>query len=663
MLLQSDRDLAVASAAGECDAFAELVRRYFGRVYDFAYRLLRSPAETAQLIREVFLGLAAAPGTLAVLPHPRGVVYGAAYRNAIVRLQRSNSVDAGTFRADAESDLLCRLEAARGPLPTEALGDRELAALVWQGVASLDRRQYALLDLVVRQELTPSELAATVGVDAAGAEAMAERVRAAAERAVGALLLVRRGRRWCRELDSILTHEETNEVGVHLRRQVESHAADCPRCQQSRERMGSPLRLFGCFAPVPPTPGLRSNLMAAALELLPAGSRAGSPARGDREEHGSPRARVGPFAGGWFTEQETPAREDPWRPAVGTPEGRAGAGQGRRSLPSPEVVPPGNRRSGAAVAVRTGAEEVAASLPGDFPFRVVPVLAPAPTVPGRRGRARVAVLALGLLVVTGLLLAALLYEHRGQAGSAEGTALAEALPGTPEAAPEQAAEQAAATAAATPALLVEPSTEVDFGPESSERLLTFRNAGETELAWEARAEVPWLQLTPSVGTLAPGESGAVRVVLDRTLLGEGAHEETVAILVGEQEVAVIVRAVAPGTGPAIADVATNAQLLEGGGGPFVYRAGCEPEQTAFTVSASVSDPSGLATVELVYVPPDGQEQRREMTLRGDRYEAALGPFSFLAPVEFYVAATDSVGNVSSGEAVAVEILDCGEPTP
>lgn len=53
----SDRSLAHRAAAGDADAWDELIRRYGGRIYNIARQFARSPAEAEDLTQDIFLKL------------------------------------------------------------------------------------------------------------------------------------------------------------------------------------------------------------------------------------------------------------------------------------------------------------------------------------------------------------------------------------------------------------------------------------------------------------------------------------------------------------------------------------------------------------------------------------------------------------------------------
>src|SRR6185312_2226106 len=91
------------------------------------------------------------------------------------------------------------------PFASAELGPAELADqaaaidLVWDAAASLEPRQFAVLDLSLRKGLSSSEIADVLGVDAAAASLALHRAREALGNAVRYLVVARR-RRHCDRL-------------------------------------------------------------------------------------------------------------------------------------------------------------------------------------------------------------------------------------------------------------------------------------------------------------------------------------------------------------------------------------------------------------------------------------------------------------------------------
>ncbi len=94
----------------------------------------------------------------------------------------------------------------------EAAEAKEYAGLVWEAASSLDERQYSALHYSVRLGFDNEELAEVLGVTRNNAYQIVNRTKQALENAIGALVLLRQGRRFCKELDSALVSLQVGEL-------------------------------------------------------------------------------------------------------------------------------------------------------------------------------------------------------------------------------------------------------------------------------------------------------------------------------------------------------------------------------------------------------------------------------------------------------------------
>ena len=269
MTLDADRNLATLAAQGDGYAFAELYRRYFPKVYDFACRLLQEPDEAARVARETFLAAVARRTELAHAATPRSWLYGTARELALARLEQLGRLGPVPLPATAEpagSPAYWRVNPGLGTPPSVGHVSWEVASLVWQVAAVMDRRRYALLDLHLRQGLDSGEIAEILGTGAASVAVMLAQLRQSVEEEMAAHLMMHLGRRGCAALDHLVGGLRVGRWTPEARRAVAAHVASCKACQASQARLAPPLHVFAALGAVPPPPQLEAQVYAALAE-------------------------------------------------------------------------------------------------------------------------------------------------------------------------------------------------------------------------------------------------------------------------------------------------------------------------------------------------------------------------------------------------------------
>lgn len=236
----SDAALATRARAGDAEAFGALYERHAPGVYDFLARLLRDRVAAEDLTQTTFLRAFERRETLRDPARVRSWLYATAHNLAMNQLGRSRPTES----LDQEHE---PVSPAAGP--DEEAAVRETAALVWSAAASLEPRQYAVLDLSVRRGLSSPEVAEALAVDAGHAAVLVHRAHQALAGAVRDLLVARR-REECPRLAELLP-----TVGVALtaeqRRTVDRHLRGCPTCSTLGSRLTEPTALYGALAPLP----------------------------------------------------------------------------------------------------------------------------------------------------------------------------------------------------------------------------------------------------------------------------------------------------------------------------------------------------------------------------------------------------------------------------
>lgn len=236
----SDTDLVSGVLAGDRQAFAGVYERYADRLYDFAFSMLRSREEASDCVADSFVVMAEKIGQLRDPAALRPWLY-SVVRNECLRALR------GRARLAHDDEWLEAMpDQGDGPeqqVERDAVQE-ELRELVWDAIAGLNDRDRSLLDLHLRQGLEGAELAAAMDVTTANSYVMLSRARDQVERALGALLIARRGSEDCDELGELLSGWD-GSFSPLIRKRVARHIDGCDVCERRRRLMVSPLALLG----------------------------------------------------------------------------------------------------------------------------------------------------------------------------------------------------------------------------------------------------------------------------------------------------------------------------------------------------------------------------------------------------------------------------------
>lgn len=258
-----DALLVSRAMAGDLDSFGQLYDSYFNRIYDFAWRILRDVDEAADATQDVFVKAMEALPTLTKAASFQSWLFTIAHNVAVTRAELGSRsmplpspVHEEAFGSFDVPDP-CRLDN-----PELVAGDHEAAALVWEAASALNARDYALLDLHVRQGLESAEIATLVGVSKGNAYTMVSRMKAAAADVIGSYVVARRGSRDCDELQRVLTAFAFPPYTEPVRKAVDAHIKTCETCQASRRRLAAPLEILAAFVAVPAPMALKGDIWA-----------------------------------------------------------------------------------------------------------------------------------------------------------------------------------------------------------------------------------------------------------------------------------------------------------------------------------------------------------------------------------------------------------------
>lgn len=165
----SDRELLALAAGGDQGAFAELVGRHQGRVFQLAYRYTRDRQDAEELAQEIFFKAWRSARSFRGDSAFSTWLYRVAVNACLNRRQRARA------RPDPVS-LSADLEAGEPPAP-DSLVASEREARLREALNSLPPRQRLALALASFEDKSYQEIAAAMGVSLAAVESLLFRAR------------------------------------------------------------------------------------------------------------------------------------------------------------------------------------------------------------------------------------------------------------------------------------------------------------------------------------------------------------------------------------------------------------------------------------------------------------------------------------------------------
>lgn len=369
---------------------------------------------------------------------------------------------------------------AHRTLDVSAYRRTELARLAWPEAAGTTPEQREALELAVRHRLGVTELAAVLGTPPAAARELLSGAACEVERTRTALAVVETGS--CPSV-SRLTGDGQVLLSTTLRAELVRHVDDCPRCRRVAERVGA-------GAPWPGSGGIDT----AALPLVPAPRTAVHAAMhrsGGRGRRPAPRFDRTGFP---MDPKDRAARRDRMRARAVT-----------TTVVATVVAAPVL----ALWAAYRGAPSTGEPVGGEGATRVSASESDLPQPPYVGGRPLTA------------------YENAGNASSAT-TSGSGFAPGIAEpdvsvevisTGPPPASDRAGAAGRLT----------VAASSHGATTLLTLTASGGAPVDWRLWSDAPWLRASRTAGTLAPGESVTLRIMVDAQAQPVGAWSARVGV--------------------------------------------------------------------------------------------------------------------------------------
>jgi RNA polymerase sigma factor (sigma-70 family) len=229
----TDAGLVGAASSGDREAFAEIYRRYADRIHTMCIHLTGDRDSGADVCSDVFLAAGSRIGQLRDPERLKSWLYAIA-RHEVFRTTKGKSrvmpvedFDDMTGISVDDDNVLDEIQ------------DRELTELVGQASNGLDESDRVVLEFELGG-LGGDEMALALGGSVAAAHQATHRMRERLGRSVGALLVARRGRTDCGELDRLLS-EWDGTFTVLWRKRVARHVDKCSICDERRRAVPAQL--------------------------------------------------------------------------------------------------------------------------------------------------------------------------------------------------------------------------------------------------------------------------------------------------------------------------------------------------------------------------------------------------------------------------------------
>ncbi|HZA00039.1 MAG TPA: sigma-70 family RNA polymerase sigma factor, partial [Acidimicrobiales bacterium] len=258
---RDDSELVEAAQRGDADAFGVLFDRWFDRVWDVAWRIVRDREVAADVAQDVFLVAWQRLDTLQQPASFGGWLLRASRNRALNRLERERR---STPAGGSEAPVMAGLPADRDD-PTQDLEERSRDELVWAASAALGERDASVLDLHLRHGLAPGEIAEALDVTPNHAHQLLFRLKDRLGAAIRSWVLWRRGSPRCTDLAAALAGADITAFGADAVRVIGRHAGGCEACTADRDEVLAPDRLFAAVPIALAPPALKARA-AGALE-------------------------------------------------------------------------------------------------------------------------------------------------------------------------------------------------------------------------------------------------------------------------------------------------------------------------------------------------------------------------------------------------------------
>ena len=233
-----DSEVVASIVAREPEGLATAYDRYAAALYTYCRSIVGDPADAADAVQDTFILAAARIETLRDPDKLRSWLYAIA-RNECLRLLRDRKHTQATDEVpevtDSGVDLSADAERA------------EKVLLVQQALDGLNPGEREVIELQLRHDLEPTQMAEVLGVSRNHVHSLLSRARQQLEACLAVLLVGRTGQDDCSELSQLLADWD-GQLTILLRKRVGRHIEHCGTCTGRRAVVLAPAALLDLSA-------------------------------------------------------------------------------------------------------------------------------------------------------------------------------------------------------------------------------------------------------------------------------------------------------------------------------------------------------------------------------------------------------------------------------
>jgi RNA polymerase sigma-70 factor (ECF subfamily) len=259
-----------AARSGDAEALEALLRRQEPRLYRFARRLCRNPADAEDVLQESLLAAARGIRSFRGASSLSTWLYTIARSHCIKKHRRRRPSEISLEAEEAQS---ARDRPDAAPDPEATLEARRLQRALERAIARLDQPYREVLVLRDVEGLTAPEVATVTGLSVAAVKSRLHRARARVREELAPLIAPRGAPappvpdRPCPDVVRLLSRHLEGDISSRTCARMERHLAACPRCRASCDALRAVLAACRS-APHPQIPPPLQERVRAAIRHL-----------------------------------------------------------------------------------------------------------------------------------------------------------------------------------------------------------------------------------------------------------------------------------------------------------------------------------------------------------------------------------------------------------